>query len=69
VLYLGLPRDSVVVEAYRHLVEDELDDATALAATARAGELGDGDAAHRPQDSEAVQPWMARWSRDTVWIH
>lgn len=25
VLYLGRPRDSVVVEAYRHLVDDELD--------------------------------------------
>jgi hypothetical protein len=33
VLYLGRPRDSVVVEAYRHLVEDELDDPQALAAT------------------------------------
>jgi RES domain-containing protein len=33
VLYLGRPRDSVVVEAYRHLVDDELDDAQALAAT------------------------------------
>jgi len=33
VLYLGRPRDSVVVEAYRHLVEDELDDPNALAAT------------------------------------
>jgi hypothetical protein len=32
VLYLGRPRDSVVVEAYRHLVDDELDDAKALAA-------------------------------------
>jgi RES domain len=33
VLYLGRPRESVVVEAYRHLIEDELDDAKALAAT------------------------------------
>jgi hypothetical protein len=33
VLYLGRPRDSVIVEAYRHLVEDELDDPNALAAT------------------------------------
>ena len=33
VLYLGRPRESVVVEAYRHLVDDELDDAKALAAT------------------------------------
>jgi RES domain len=33
VLYLGRPRDSVVVEAYRHLVDDELDDTKALAAT------------------------------------
>jgi RES domain len=32
VLYLGRPRDSVVVEAYRHLVDDELDDSQALAA-------------------------------------
>lgn len=32
-LYLGRPRDSVVVEAYRHLVDDELDDAQGLAAT------------------------------------
>jgi hypothetical protein len=27
VLYLGRPRSSVVIEAYRHLVDDELDDA------------------------------------------
>lgn len=33
VLYLGRPRDSVIVEAYRHLVDDELDDAQALAAS------------------------------------
>lgn len=33
VLYLGRPHDSVVVEAYRHLLEDELDDPQALAAT------------------------------------
>lgn len=34
VLYLGRPRDSVVIEAYRHLVDDELDgQARALAAT------------------------------------
>jgi len=33
VLYLGRPRKSVVIEAYRHLVDDELDDAGALAAT------------------------------------
>jgi RES domain len=33
VLYLGRPRDSVVIEAYRHLVDDELDDGDALAAT------------------------------------
>lgn len=33
VLYLGRPPDSVVVEAYRHLVDDELDDAQGLAAT------------------------------------
>jgi len=33
VLYLGRPRDSVVIEAYRHLVEDELDDPQTLAAT------------------------------------
>ncbi len=32
-LYLGRPRDSVVVEAYRHLVGDELDNPNALAAT------------------------------------
>lgn len=32
VLYLGRPRDSVVIEAYRHLVDDELDDAQQLAA-------------------------------------
>jgi hypothetical protein len=32
VLYLGRPRNSIVVEAYRHLVDDELDDAKALAA-------------------------------------
>ena len=32
VLYVGRPRDSVVVEAYRHLVDDELDEAEALAA-------------------------------------
>ena len=33
VLYLGRPRGSVVIEAYRHLVDDELDDtAGALAA-------------------------------------
>jgi hypothetical protein len=32
VLYLGRPRESVVVEAYRHLVDDELDDSGALAA-------------------------------------
>ena len=31
VLYLGRPRDSVIVEAYRHLVDDELDDAQQLA--------------------------------------
>jgi RES domain len=31
VLYLGRPRDSVVVEAYRHLVDDELDEAQELA--------------------------------------
>lgn len=31
VLYLGRPRESVVIEAYRHLVDDELD-ALALAA-------------------------------------
>lgn len=33
VLYLGRPRDSVVVEAYRHLVEDEMDQQQALAAS------------------------------------
>jgi hypothetical protein len=33
VLYLGRPRDSVVIEAYRHLVDDELDDAEQLAAS------------------------------------
>lgn len=33
VLYLGRPRDSVVIEAYRHLVDDELDDTGALAAS------------------------------------
>lgn len=33
VLYLGRPPDSVVIEAYRHLVDDELDDAHALAAS------------------------------------
>lgn len=32
VLYLGRPRDGVVIEAYRHLVDDELDDAQNLAA-------------------------------------
>jgi hypothetical protein len=32
VLYLGRPRDSIVVEAYRHLVDDELDEPEALAA-------------------------------------
>jgi RES domain-containing protein len=32
VLYLGRPRDSIVIEAYRHLVDDELDDASDLAA-------------------------------------
>jgi hypothetical protein len=32
VLYLGRPRESVVVEAYRHLVDDELDMPGALAA-------------------------------------
>jgi hypothetical protein len=32
VLYLGRPRDSVVVEAYRHLVEDEMDAAEGLGA-------------------------------------
>jgi hypothetical protein len=33
VLYHGRPRDSVVVEAYRHLIEDELDAPVELAAT------------------------------------
>lgn len=33
VLYLGRPRDAVVIEAYRHLVDDELDNAPQLAAT------------------------------------
>jgi hypothetical protein len=33
VLYLGRPRSSVVIEAYRHLVDDELDDTSALAAS------------------------------------
>jgi hypothetical protein len=32
-LYLGRPRDSVVVEAYRHLVDDEMDSAPDLAAS------------------------------------
>ena len=32
-LYLGRPRGSVVIEAYRHLVDDELDDTQALAST------------------------------------
>ena len=32
-LYLGRPRDSVIIEAYRHLVEDELDDPQALGET------------------------------------
>ncbi len=32
VLYLGRPRESVVVEAYRHLVDDELDQPAELAA-------------------------------------
>jgi hypothetical protein len=31
VLYLGRPRSSVVIEAYRHLVDDELDDTGGLA--------------------------------------
>jgi hypothetical protein len=31
VLYLGRPRDSVIVEAYRHLVEDDLDAPAELA--------------------------------------
>jgi hypothetical protein len=33
VLYLGRPRDSVVIEAYRHLVDDELDNTQQLAAS------------------------------------
>lgn len=33
VMYLARPRESVIVEAYRHLVDDEMDDARALAAT------------------------------------
>ena len=33
VLYLGRPKDSVVAEAYRHLVDDELDSPRELAAT------------------------------------
>jgi len=33
VLYLGRPRESVVIEAYRHLVDDELDNAGMLAAS------------------------------------
>jgi hypothetical protein len=33
VLYLGRPRESVIAEAYRHLVDDELDAPHALAAT------------------------------------
>jgi len=33
VLYLGRPRESIVAEAYRHLVEDELDAPAQLAAT------------------------------------
>jgi hypothetical protein len=32
-VYLGRPRESIVVEAYRHLVDDELDDAPGLAAS------------------------------------
>lgn len=32
VLYLGRPRQSIVAEAYRHLIDDELDSAPALAA-------------------------------------
>jgi RES domain len=32
-LYLGRPRESVVVEAYRHLVDDEMDSAPDLAAS------------------------------------
>jgi RES domain-containing protein len=31
VLYLGQPRDSVIVEAYRHLVDDDLDNPGVLA--------------------------------------
>lgn len=34
VLYLGRPPASVIIEAYRHLVDDELDNAQALAAAA-----------------------------------
>jgi hypothetical protein len=33
VLYLGRPRESVIAEAYRHLIDDELDAPHALAAT------------------------------------
>jgi RES domain len=33
VLYLGRPRTSVVIEAYRHLVDDELNDTEGLAAS------------------------------------
>ena len=33
VLYLGRPPESIIVEAYHHLVEDELDEPAALAAT------------------------------------
>lgn len=33
VLYFGRPRSSVVIEAYRHLVDDELDDTGALASS------------------------------------
>jgi hypothetical protein len=33
VLYLGRPRSSIVIEAYRHLIDDELDDGAALAAS------------------------------------
>lgn len=33
VLYLGRPRQSIVVEAYRHLIDDELDSAFELAAS------------------------------------
>lgn len=32
VLYLGRPKDSVIIEAYRHLVDDELDSPQTLAA-------------------------------------